>query len=146
MYPCMLLYTIFYLLEFLFKFFFSLGQFLVAEFSDLPVDRPLTPVDRLCLRRKILYFFVLPVDCCYRTSRPIKMRDSLYLFGRPVPQSQSTDSRILAYIWSSSSLFRSFSPFSHSDRRSPFSPKISQLSIRSPDLKFLQNPFQTPHS
>ena len=57
----MLLYTIFYLLEFLFKFF-SLGQFLVAEFQTEPVDRTLTPVDRLCLKEKFCIFL------CYRST------------------------------------------------------------------------------
>ena len=38
---------------------------MVADFSDLPVDWPLTPVDRLCLR-KIFDFFL-----CYRSTAGI---------------------------------------------------------------------------
>ena len=62
MYPWILQYNIFLFVIIFFKFF-SFGQNLVAVFSDIPVDRPLTPVDRLCLRRKNFVFFL-----CYRST------------------------------------------------------------------------------
>ena len=91
------LYVIIYHILFVIIFFnfFFLGQNLVADFQTAPVDRTLTPVDRRCLRENFGFFISATGRLFYRTSRPIRVRDSLYLFGRPA----LNPSRPIVELW-----------------------------------------------